>query len=128
VADTGGQYRIVVRSRDGARHDFGYTVFTNPPDILAQLPFGGVVHGRIEVPGQHAQYTFHANAGQTLTITPSPNCAAPLVMRLNDPGTFTTLFCGGLGPSRIDTTGEHSLTVFAFDRSTGDFELTASLG
>ncbi|MCW2650398.1 MAG: hypothetical protein JWR32_1374 [Mycobacterium sp.] len=47
--------------------------------------------------------------------------------RLDDPGQFPTLFCGGLGPERIASTGEHSLTVFAFDRPTGDFEFTPSL-
>lgn len=60
-------------------------------------------------------------------MSPGPNCGGPLVMRLDDPRQFLTLLCGGLGPQRLDSTGEHSLTVFAFDRSTGDFEFTPSL-
>ena len=127
----GGRYRRPVPNRDAVprrgRHDFAYTVYSNPPDVAAPLPLGAALRGRIDAAGQHARYTFHANAGQTLTVSPSPNCNGPLVMRLDDPGQFPTLLCGGLGPERIDATGEHSLTVFAFDRSTGDFGFTAAL-
>ncbi len=126
VLGTEGTYTIRVNPDHSATGDYSFSLLTVPATVVTPISIGQTVSGAVSQPGQWADYTLTASAGQIVYLKQGSTCTNGLWWELVGPdgrAVASAVACNDL-QRQVLQAGTNTVRVYGDHATVGAFSFT----
>ena len=122
-----GTYTVRINGDRTATGGYSFTVLPVPATVVTPATVGQPVTGSIGSPGQWAEYTFTASAGQAVYLEHGASCTPQIEWEVHDPSAgviASTGSCNDLARVDLKAAGTYTLRFAGDHLTTGPYSFT----